>query len=227
MTTISDLIGYDVRRAISSSLRGLWGAKRREGYLLRPEIDYPYSVDRIVWPSRFQLGPMNPYPFPQPPDTIVIDPATADPHFQLFDLWDDLVKMLGPYRPSAEGDFGVAIGLVRPDRYPSGKGPVQDEWWRAIHGSPATPSAPESGWRMIGYDVANSGYTSALSNCGFVGDEKVRLRKTWSRSINQSGLFDSVDDAAAFCADANVRIAEDGPFFVFELFLTWATPPTA
>jgi hypothetical protein len=227
MKSLSQLVGYDVRRGVSPFLLGLWDDDRRDEFLLRPDVRYPFSVDRFVWPSRFQLGPDNPYPFPQQADTIVIDLATANQHFQLFDLWDDLVKMLGPYRSSPEGDYGIAAGLVCPEHYPSGSGFVRDDWWRAIHGSPISPAKPQDGWKLIGHDVANSGYTSSVSNFGTLAGERGAMRKNWGGSINEYGLFETIGDAMRFCADSNVRLASDGPFFVFELFVIWGSVPSA
>jgi hypothetical protein len=223
VAAISQMIGYDVRRAPSPFLLSLWDTARREQFLLRTDVAYPFSVDKLVWPSRFQLGDLNPYPFPQPADAIVIQPSTVNQHFQLFKLWDDLVRMLGPYRPSSEGDCGLGVGLMHPEHYQDDSRFAEDDWWQAIHGSPIIPPEPEDEWKLLGYDVANSGFTSSVSNCGVPEAERATLRKTWGGSINQFGLFGKAEEALRFCADANVRFADDGPFYVFELFLIWSS----
>ncbi|WP_152051610.1 hypothetical protein [Tautonia marina] len=225
MRPLGRLIGYDIRFAPSPALRALWNSKRREHYLLRPEVDFPYSVDRAVWPSRFRLGGTEPPPGLQKGEMIDLDPATVPPHYQLFDLWDDLTRMLAPHRANPEGDTGLSVGLVIPEQDPSRTATLNDEWCLAILGSPIRPPDPEPTWKCIGYDVANSGFTSAISNCGMSDDERVPLRKLWSDRLNSFGLFESVADANRYCADANQRIEGDGPFFVFELHLIWSTIP--
>ncbi|WP_169978641.1 hypothetical protein [Tautonia rosea] len=225
MGSLGRLIGYDIRFAPSPRLQGLWTSERREQFLLRPEVDYPYSVDRAVWPSRFRLGSAEPPPGLEGAEMILLDPATANTHYQLFDLWDDLTRMLAPHRASSDGDVGVSIGLVFPEHDPEKTLTLEDEWCRAILGSPILPSEPDPAWKRIGYDVANSGFLSAISNCGMSESERSPLRRRWSNHLNTFGLFESGDAAIRYCVDANERIKDDSPFFVFELHLIWSSIP--
>jgi hypothetical protein len=221
MTTNSDLVGFDIRWARSKPLLDLWPDQRREQFLLRPDVLIPLSVDRGAWPSRFKLE-AGADPFAgQSGDVIRIEPGLTGPHFQLFDLWDSLSRMLGQYRPIDPADCGIGVGLLRPEHYPEGAGFDAGEWWRAIHGTPINPPQPEPAWTVLGYDVANSGFNSAVSNCGMLDEERPALRAAWGPRINPFGVFGTVEDAVAFCTDANQRLADNGPFYVMELFLIW------
>ncbi|MEW4568321.1 hypothetical protein AB1L88_10675 [Tautonia sp. JC769] len=225
MRPLGRLIGFDIRLAPSPRLRSLWTGERRESFLLRPDLNFPFSIDRAVWPSRFQLGAAQASPGLEGADVIVLDPASANTHFQLFDLWDDLNQMLVPHRKTPEGDAGLSVGLVLPEQDPNESTFPEDEWCRAILDTPIRPPDPDPAWTRIGYDVANSGFTSALSNCGMSDDERPTLRRLWSNRLNRFGLFESAEDAQRYRADANRRIEEDGPFFVFELHLIWSSVP--
>lgn len=43
------LVGFDARTIVVPD----WLQKRRDRYLLRPEVEYLYSADEVVWPSVF------------------------------------------------------------------------------------------------------------------------------------------------------------------------------
>src|SRR5262249_44550369 len=49
------LIGFDVRLAKEQYVSEHWGTTSRAEYLLRPDIEWPLSVSRRVWPSVFYL----------------------------------------------------------------------------------------------------------------------------------------------------------------------------
>jgi len=219
---ISDIIGYDVRSVSPSWLKSEWDIKSREQFLLRPEITCPFSVDFSVWPTLFKLG-QNDTKIIAANNAIIVDPGIAAWHFKTFRLWPDLGGMLAEYKPTPDHDWGIAVGLIRLETYPPEASPIQDSWRRAILGSPINPATKQSSWKLLGYDVANSGFTSAISNCGMSEKERRELRPVWGHLLGDNGLFQTVQDAIRFNADANKRLSPDGPFYVFELFLLWNT----
>lgn len=219
MTAASQLIGYDIRRAPSTYLSTRWGSAERERFLIHPDTPCPLSVDRLVWPSRFRLESTPPGLLSAPDDIVL----TSDPrhrYFKLFDLWDDMDEMVSEYRPTEPGDCGVAIGILPP---PPESEPANDAWWHAIKGCTVHPSHRQATWESLGYDIANSGFTSALSSCGRTPQERAESEMRWRAHLNAYGLFMSFSEAALFCLDANSKIADDGPFYVFEIFLLWGT----
>jgi hypothetical protein len=198
-----------------------WDPPTRDIYLLRPEIECPLSIDRTVWPSRFRSSQREVLQFG---DDIHLDPATANSYFVAFRLWNDLAEMIAEYRPGKDNDCGVAVSLVLPESYADPSTVATDEWWNAAVSIPTHPSSPDANWLLLGYDIANSGFMSAVSNCGLTEDEREPMRAMWGRYLNDVGLFAEFSSADAFCRDANVRISDDGPFYVFELFLIWGNP---
>jgi hypothetical protein len=70
---------------------------------------------------------------------------------------------------------------------------------------------------MLGYDVADAGFWSGLSNCGYTQSELERLRPEWSMRINDFGLLRSESDALAFKNISDQRVPEHAPFWVYRL----------
>lgn len=116
--------------------------------------------------------------------------------------------------PSDAGAGGelVACALLVPD---------EDDEARALLSvlRPEVPIAPATDWIFLGYDVADSGFTSGLSNCGF-GQDVHGLRAEWGTRLNAFGLFDSAADALAFARLSDQRIPEHATFFAFGLWST-------
>ncbi len=75
-------------------------------------------------------------------------------------------------------------------------------------------------WHLLGYDVADVGRTSGLSNCGFVPDveDVAALRARWGPSLNEWHLFTDLEEALSFAEMSDVRVAEHAPFHVFGLW---------
>lgn len=83
-----------------------------------------------------------------------------------------------------------------------------------------TPSEVTSEWPLLGYDVADTGLTSGLSNCGFLPavDDLSMLQQTWEVRLNAHGLFRAHEDATAFRDLSDSRLPEHAPFLVIALY---------
>ncbi len=79
-------------------------------------------------------------------------------------------------------------------------------------------AAPPDDWKLLGYDVADHGLTSGLSNCGYDTTEKPDWQRRWVRRLNDHGLLTTIDDAEAFAEACDARVSEHAPFFVYGLF---------
>jgi hypothetical protein len=156
-------------------------------------------------------------------DDIVLAPAAGNRYFELFGLWDDLNEMTSEYRPATSRDCGIAVGLHSPESQADAAHGGQDSWWQAISGCTVRPAHQSGEWERLGYDVANSGFTSALSNFGRSAAERIQAESTWGACLNDFGLFRTVTDAARFRGDSNNLLASDGPFYIFEISLIWGT----
>jgi hypothetical protein len=216
------LIGYDIRKAPATYQAARWEAHTREMFLIRPQTPCPLSVDKLVWPSRFRMestpsGPLS------TADDIVLIPAAGNRYFELFGLWDDLDEMTSEYRPTTSRDCGIAVGLYLPEYQPDAPHRPQDSWWQAISGCTVRPAHRSGEWERLGYDVANSGFTSALSNFGRSPAERLEAEATWGACLNDFGLLRTATDAVRFCEDSNRLLASDGPFYIFEISLIWGT----
>jgi hypothetical protein len=83
---------------------------------------------------------------------------------------------------------------------------------------PCTPIALDPAWQPLGWDVADSGLVSGLSNCGYRPEEVDALRRVFSPQLNEHGLFNDLDAAEMFCARSDERVPEHAPFLVHQVF---------
>jgi hypothetical protein len=203
------VLGFDAREMLIDP--GVaWDQARREQYLLRMDVRKPLSVDCMVWPSLFGPG------LPELERQRLGHQAMQFPSWKgpNQDLWDDLSRMQGALGPlAAEPHWTVAISWVSTDGFagpPGGAGPYRETM---------TPSTISEDWKLLGFDVADAGFISGLSNCGYGEDEVTVLRATWASLLNQHHLFTDVKDALAFKLLTDARVPEHAPFFVYGLTL--------
>jgi hypothetical protein len=219
------LIGFDAREAGEHDSR--WDDKRRERFLLRGDVARPLSVDRLAWPTifdvwysdrnrgfarslseeereRFGRGSI---PVPD------WGPGANAP------LWGNLDRMKA-YLDEQGADpvdrVLVAVGWLSRLGFretgnvgPYPKGPYL---------VPAEPAQPERSWNLLGYDVADGGRISGLSNCGYTAGESERLCEEWAPKLNEHHLFRDREAGFAFVDVANVRVPEHAPFHVYSLY---------
>lgn len=178
-------------RAPVNAPDALWSEQRRSVYLLRPEVERPLSVDRRVWP-----------PVPAAELTDGFAP----------DYWADLdaLRRKCVEADLAPGDFTlIALGVAD-----------ETDRERSLL-VPCRPSSVQPDWCRLGYDVADTGLTSGLSNAGFLAEvEDVDgLRSSFGSQLGENGLFASPDDADAFRVRCDERLPEHAPFLVHALFV--------
>jgi hypothetical protein len=214
------LIEFDVRTAPEQYVSGRWDATSRAGYLLRPEVEWPLSVDGLVWPSVFRLKGVEGLDLPSY-SPIEIDPAVAGG-----DVWLDLDRLQACYdahRGLAPGGVFIALELLsekeaEAERIPYDlPGGIQAAVWL----EPTVPERLPDGSTLLGYDVADAGRISGLSDCGYTEDEIRDLVPRWAARLNSFGLLDTVEDAIAFREVCDARVPEHVPFWIYAL---WRLP---
>ena len=212
------LLNFDVRVSKEQYVAMDWPKELRVEFLLRPEIIWTLSVDKRVWPSVFwhtthREPLLSKYP--------TID---VNPHVDGYD-WLNLDRMRAHYdahRALAPGGVFVGIELLS-EQAAEGEmlyeSPVGIQCGITL--DPTVPACPPAGSTLLGYDVADPGRTSGLTNCGYTEEEHRTLAPVWGPRLNSFGLFSSLDDAAAFRQICNDRVPEHAPFWVYAL---WRLP---
>lgn len=198
----------------------------RDLYFIRPEIDAPVSVDRLICPSVFQPGVqtmaetklfLTRFSRSLHVEETTLDTQADWPESEvgILGLWINSQRMLGwlEDRPAVKKfvRFPVATGVFLDDITASGA------LWKTVAESNVSPSNPLPQWTLLGYDVADEGQTSALSNCQFQYDEIAKARMRWQSHLNEWGLLDDFADAGAFVEFSNKRVSEHAPFYVYEI----------
>jgi hypothetical protein len=164
----------------------------REVFLLRPEIELPYSVDGHVWPSVWGMSDQSP------------DNENG--------LWLNLARMQQQLVEHGRTAILVAVELLVPSNLPAFGFP-----YSLIDSTPEPQTVPE-GSTCLGFDVADSGFWSGLSNCGYSEEDRARLRPAWQSKINDFGLLKSEQDAIMFKGMTDARVPEHAPFWVYKLY---------
>lgn len=197
------LLGFDVLGEPERMGRHVWNEQERQKFLLRPEIRLPISVDRSICPSVFQPG------------AHANGSLEDETHINILGLWDDAAKMLQwveqtpKFRESAR--FPVAFQLVSTPN-------SSDPMWDTIAGQGTRPAAPSHEWNRLGFDVADRGPTSGLSNCSYAADEMAQARRSWGNRLNSAGLLERLEDALSFAEFSDARVPDHKPFFIYEIF---------
>lgn len=199
------LLGFDLCQRPERYLEQAWSPERRREFLLRPDIAWPKSVDPMVWPSIFRYD-THPYEL-----GWVAVPDPTDIRHRAHLVWQDYAAMIAAAGAALADSIPVRIDVL------CERDPRRTDAW-GLAASMRPPQDPhESTWRLLGYDVADSGLISGLSNCGYTGAEREECRRTWSPGLNRDGLFTRQNDANGFRAATDRRIPEHAPFFVFAL----------
>ncbi len=201
------LLGFDARERFLEPVR-TWTPARRGTYLLREDVQKPLSVDAAVWPSLFGHG------LPDSERTRLGLEALPLPGWRgpNQELWDSLSRMQSALEPlAAEAHWTVAVSWVSVEGFSesrAGAGPYREKM---------EPEAVSADWTLLGFDVADAGFISGLSNCGYTPEEAAGLRATWASALNAHHLFDDLEKALAFRELTEARVPEHAPFFVYAL----------
>lgn len=208
------LLGFDARELFLDPRRQ-WSDERRRTYLLRDAVQRPLSVDTAVWPSLFGEG----LPAPEHQRLRLEQMQLPDWKGPNPGLWDDLSRLQGSLGRLALEPHGiVAVSWV------SENGFLQPSASTGPYRELMTPAAVGANWTLLGFDVADAGFISGLSNCGYDPSERTELRATWGAHLNEHHLFTDVNKALAFRDLTDKCVPEHAPFFVYALSLA---PPQA
>jgi hypothetical protein len=187
---------------------------------LKPDIEWPLSVDRRVWPSVF-YAEIDRIPDWESYATIEGDPGIEGGAYRL-DL-DRMRRFYDVHRALAPDGVFVGVELLSEKgadgpsilyMLPEG---IQCGLWL----DPTIPERPPEGSILLGYDVADTGLISGLANTEYTEEEIRDLAPVWTNRLNSFGLLDTVEDAVAFRQVCDERDPASAPFWVYAL---WRLP---
>ena len=208
------LMRFDVRLPKDEYVGTLWDEEHRNRFLLRPEIEWPLSVDPMVWPSVF-FSKIFRDATKLPYGNIEVNPATDDGKY-----WLNLEQMQAYYaahkRPGSRGVF-IAIHLFSERSLAEDTVPysLPDGIQAALVLGHANPSECPANSEIVGYDVADASGISGLTNCGYPASEKLHLGRAWASRLNSFGLLKTLEDATEFRKLSDARAPEHAPFWVY------------
>lgn len=221
-------LGFDCRDLRPGPVAARWGRKRRDGFLLDPELACPISVDSSVLPSVLP-------DFNMIPDELAPIVACAPLGWEwrvLARTWpclEDMAEILRRCAPELAGEDALLLeiellGNERIADHPTWQGALS---LPPVAGrSDARAHAAFLAREALGHDVADSARISALMNCGYLPEEASDLRRHWTARLNRHGLIATLDQAREFAELSDRRVKEHAPFAVFALY-RWRLPPDA
>ena len=184
------LIGYSINM-LNEDFE--WTQKRRLRFLIKPTIKLPKSVDSNVWQESYDY-------FENISEQEMMDNWTKWRHK------DRLVELTG-YN-IREGNRVLTASYLHFFDY------VPTEVWAMEYRSEPV----DENLIFLGYDVANGGTLSGLSNCGYTDVALKYCRENYLQHLNQHGLFEDFGVALDFLSYTNQRTPADSPFYVYSLY---------
>ena len=211
------LIQFDVRMAKEQYVSQHWLSDSRAEYLLRPDIEWPLSVDTPVSPSVF-FSQMFRNPALDSHSTIEVDPAVDGGNY-----WLELDRMRTYYDlHQALAPGGVVVGIeLLSERIAEAERisyELDDGIECALLLEQTVPARPPNGSTLLGYDVADASRISGLANCGYTEEEIRDLVPVWADRLNSFGLLTTLEDAVAFRQLCDQRVPEHAPFWIYGLW---------
>jgi hypothetical protein len=202
MKSMVFLLGVRQRASLQQDASA-WPLVRRKAFLLNETIHTPISVDSSVWP-----------PASIAPEMVrAIDAIGATQFDQGYHFDDDEQAMAMMELAIPEGACWTLFGCDEA----AGAHITERIGLRSLRTS-ISSLTKRCEWSFLGYDIADLGLTSGLSNCAFVADEKPELISRFADSLNEFGLFADNNVAIDFADATNSRVKEHSPFFVFEIY---------
>jgi hypothetical protein len=211
------LIRFDVRLDRDDYVGAFWDREHRSRFLLKPDLEWPLSVDPLVWPSVFyseifREATKLPY------GSIEVPPSTDDGQY-----WLNFERMKNYYQAhKGQRTSGVFVGIglfsektLTEDIIPYETGASMQ---CALTLGRTVPSEIPPASELLGYDVADGSWISGLSNCEYSPQERERLRRLWASRMNEFGLLTSLEDAVQFRLLSDARVPEHSPFWVYGIW---------
>jgi hypothetical protein len=196
-------VGFDARQNWLP-MANWWPQNGPFLYLLRDDVDRPYSVDKNIWSSVCSVMPN------------LNRPDDAGPLPPLWDHFDRLVRHLATAadlvgRPHRVIAITLALESVSAAAL---------EWLSLIG-----PDAPDRGpldatWTLAGYDVGNPKLLSGLTDAPYHTEQEdvSALIARWAPHLNEHHLFTRFDDARSFIPLVEQRAKRFAPFGVFAIW---------
>lgn len=206
------LFRFDIRLYKDDYVDTFWSAEHRNRYLLRPEVEWPLSIDPLVWPSVFFSKPASDF---DRYATIEVDMKVDNGNY-----WLNLEQMRTHYQMHRQpGTWGVFVAVHLFSEQPLD----EDVRYYTLPGDilcgvelkDTVPGELPPGSEFLGYDIADPGRISGLANCSYTPEEKQQLAPLWQPSMNSSGLLKDLEKAIGFKELCDKRVPEHAPFWIW------------
>jgi hypothetical protein len=208
------VLGFDARERWCPQDR-IFPPDRIDRFLLRADVEKALSADVAVWPTIFVNADVG---------HLGLEDLDLGKNGVLFEGWSgglqglfaslpDLLERVAVPPPEPSRPFDI-VAFTAPEHPQPALGATD-------------PSDLDPGWQLRGYDIVDPWLLSGLSNCGFMDRESGRLRARWAPHLNRWHLFESLDEARAFCEVSDARVPEHAPFIPCGIQVLGGEDPTS
>lgn len=208
------ILGYDIRHNIIAYGNTLTSKNYYSKFLIRPEIPWPISIDKLVWPSIYIFDKQ---PIPPVYSSLFYQKIkSASFYQQIINFFESPDQCKGN---DNKGNIHICVKLH------FNKNELKDTYLRRIvdllkHDQGKLDKQYSE---FMGFDLANCTGISGLCNFGQSESLLQNKRKEWSGYINRYGLFEKYAMAQKFQTFLNeTTVEEEIPFYIFSI---WTTKP--
>lgn len=187
---IMELIGFDARVS-RATLINLWPEERKSRYLIQPSCEVPLSVDFVSWPSVFDSG-IGSGLSSEHRGELGLSSTSPGSRFGInFPFWDEIV------------DLEAALLRIPKEH-------------QIIKVERLSKQVAHPDWILEGFDVADEGFTSAVTNTSSPSLDNIKLQ--FRSKINGNGLFADHREAEMYASSALRVLSEVPSLRVMALF---------
>jgi hypothetical protein len=208
------VIGFDVRFGFEDWGKRKWDEGFKEKFLLKPDLKWIFTVDKMVWPSYFvSASDAGIFGDDMMEDSVVMD--AEDLTESWLNLSRDEKGMLEDFKSELPDKKGIAVGVELVLEKPLAK---YDFWKGKIDSNKYSQLKIPEHYCFLGFDVADQEYLSGLCDGGFTKDEIGKYIPEWRERINEFGLFGDVEHALKYRKLMDKRAPDYEPFYVYGLY---------
>ena len=135
-------------------------------------------------------------------------------HYRL-ELWQNLseMKKIALANDMLSNAVQIKFSLIAEEQLI-----YHDSYWKDMLKKNGIKKLKAIDYSLLGYDVADREFVSALFNCGYKNKDRSIIDKKWKQGLNDYGLFMNYREAYDFADESNIRIIDHAPFFVYALY---------
>ena len=214
MKLIEKILGFDAK-ILNFNSENIWTASRIANNFVNKYSNNIFSVDEFSWPSVFYTHQCPGFTEQEKQKFFLTGPKRPNWIGPNNPLWENLNDLKNNLIESGIDITSIIIIAVTccaiedpPTNFPSN-----------LYLKKTDPETIDENWEFLGYDIADSNYTSSLTNCGTYSNKNTPQKvKEMISQLNENNLFNSIETAMIFRDFSDKAVTEHSPFVIYGLY---------